>query len=150
MNDNKNNCGIETIDIKFNNLTDDILVKDGKTAVLTSSKQWDINSIDAFRFNPKIIGLILEKKKFMGNLRNNENLKIKKYNDDANIFNEIINKQIMEYCKTKYNYNSHGIHSWPKYLKVNWLQKNTFFVVTYDRVYGESILTIQDSHWTKT
>ena len=141
--DTYNKLNIELVGVKFTSLTDK-LVKDGKTAILTTDK-WGLN-IDIFRCDPIIITLLLDIKEYKRNGNINE---IKKYNEDVDVFNDNIYKQIIEYCNTKYTYTSMYDDIWSYNLKVNWIQTGTFFTITNCGDNGESIITVQTNHWIK-
>ena len=135
-------------DVKFKQLGDK-LVKDGKTAILTNSK-WGLD-IDLFRYDPMIIKLVLDKKKFKrSDCKDCTFSDRNKYNDDVDIFNNNINKQIIDYCTTKYNLTvfSHETF-WPDCLTVHWIPVNTFFTIAHCGDNGESIITIQDCIWNR-
>jgi hypothetical protein len=135
---------VETTCVKFDSLSDK-LVKDGKTAILTTSK-WGLN-IDRFRCDPIVINLILKKKKF--NREGRDNIKTNKYNEEDEIFNDNINKDIAFYCGNEYNFCNYHENFWPDCLKVHWIPVGTFFIINNCGDNGESIITVQEDLWTK-
>ncbi len=135
----------ETATVKFEPLIDKF-VKDGKTAVLTTSS-WGTN-IDMFRCDPNIINLMLEFKKYKrGHDITKED---EKYNDDAATFNKNINDKIIKYCHATYDYTKHTMIKFNfENLKIHWIPVGTFFRITHCGDNGESIITVQQEYWTK-
>lgn len=137
---------VENAIVNFTPLTNK-LVKDGKTAVLINSS-WGI-SIEMFRYDPVVIGLILDKKKYKKNGDADE--AAEKYNNEVDIFNDNINDKIVKYCHIKYDYQRYRSNNinWPNSLTVDWVPTGTFFMITNCGDNGESIITVQQDHWTK-